>query len=437
MDNHYFNYSTYIAEYGWEYRRFLQKWRQLCATDKRWPPLHYRQQALLRSPNNHEHLARYDLRYIHLEALPQRKSSALGGILLEQVVAAAILAIDPRTTDGTGQLMLLHCANDEESLDRLLAVAQEELAHRGGYRLVGPTAPSPHLIGGVLDNYFHITPPLHTPYNPPYTPELMASSLTPWQNLTLSQIQLPRLDGGEKWATSPSNLDTVVSVPGKKTSVNLELLPLTGKLALSEPFLPLWQEASPVRTLFPLPDLVEARFMWAWLTAWPWAGWVVIVDKQPVGFALLQPDLAAANQVANGGRNPFWAWWLRWRVRRPSMSGRLLYGSVLPEWHGEGITELLWQQVIHYAQQQGWHSLTVGPHLAKADLVQGRNFGRVQASSRASHPGNRGNRNRYVGKESKTDDHDNAFSDYRETVVEQLKLTSQIQQQYTIYTTPG
>ncbi|HRW03791.1 MAG TPA: hypothetical protein P5121_01775 [Caldilineaceae bacterium] len=364
MQSRYFNYTTYHATHGWEYRRFLQKWRQIYATDSRWPPLHYRQQALLRYSQKSRHLARLDLSFIYLEALPQRKTvGAMGGILWEEAVAAAIVAIDPRVTDGSGQLILLHCANDEESLDRLLGIALEELARRGRYRLVGPIGPSPHLHCGSLTNYFHVMPPLHTPYNPPYIPELLASSMMPWQNLGLTRVSLaPPQDGKatvDPTATFATRLRELQTNP---RLAQVEFRPLTAALATSEQLLSLWQVASPVREFFPMPDRLEIEFLWQWITVWPWAGGVIFVADQPAGFVLLQPDLAIPNRVASGGKNPLWNWWLRWRVNRPVISGRLVYGGVSAQWQDYGIADLLWQWTVEYAQTQGWHSITVGPH---------------------------------------------------------------------------
>ncbi|MEZ4619485.1 MAG: hypothetical protein R2867_28820 [Caldilineaceae bacterium] len=287
-------------------------------------------------------------RYIQLEALPQRRQSlGVGTPLWEEPVAAALLCIDPRDQQRSGLLTLLHCANDEETVDRLRSVAQEELARQGGGRLLGPLALSPQLASGVLENYFHVVPPLHTVYNPPYLPELLSSSLTPWQSLSLFQLKLP---------VQP-NSTSKPTVPDQHISV----IPLTAPMAQAASFLPLWQIASPTGHLFPLPDPIEVAFIWDWLTVWPWAGWVAICQDQPLGFVLLQPDLAQQSRTAGGGHNPLWALWLRWRSQQPVSSGRLLYGGILPDWQGRGLEELLWQKTLRHAVEQGWSSLTIGP----------------------------------------------------------------------------
>ena len=58
-------------------------------------------------------------------------------------MAATIVQIDRRRTDSTAYLSLLRCANDEETLERVLALALEYAGEQGCDRLVGPTGPTP------------------------------------------------------------------------------------------------------------------------------------------------------------------------------------------------------------------------------------------------------------------------------------------------------
>lgn len=364
METNYFNFYPYIAERQWEYRRYFKKWHQLCFADIRYPPLHYGQKRILCKPQNSIHLARQNPQYIHIEALPQRKrAGAMGGALWEEVVAAAIIGVDPRREDRKGYLMLLQCANDEESLDRLLAIVQEEFAHYGVYEFVTPVGLSPHISCGSLDNFFHVPPPLHTPYNPPYMPELLASSLTPWQKYVLTKSPIPQVKASQEHALITASKATIDhQTRHSNDNFSLQILPLTARMARDDLLLPLWQELSPLRQHFPAPDQAEIEFIWRWLTVWPWQGWVAMVDGQPVGFAILQPDFAVPNRRAGGGQNPLWALWLQWREQRPTRSGRLLYGGVLEKWRNHDVARALYQQLIRYAQQQGWQTITMGPH---------------------------------------------------------------------------
>jgi GNAT superfamily N-acetyltransferase len=93
----------------------------------------------------------------------------------------------------------------------------------------------------------------------------------------------------------------------------------------------------------------------------PLFGWLAQVKDQPVGFILLQPDLAPALKWANGGRMLPWQLWLQWRSRRRVRQGRLLYGAVLPAWRKQGIGRQLWTQALQVAHAQEWQCLTIGP----------------------------------------------------------------------------
>jgi GNAT superfamily N-acetyltransferase len=341
----YFNYRTYVASSWWEKRTFVHKWWQLQAHDRRWVPPPYARlwQAIGAQPP--AHLARCQVLPIYLEALPNRTGGGVAGGYMEEPVAAAVVCLDPRQTDGTAYLALLSCSNDEESLDRLLGAASEEAGHYGYYQLVGPVGLSPWLQSGVLENYFHVTPPLHTPYNPPYLPEVIASSMQPWQETLLWQVPLP--------AAAPA-------IATLSPTIQLRPLQPTEEWAT---FLALWQVACQAIGNYPAPDAPEVAFLQRWLQQWPCWGWVAEAAGTAVGFVLLQPDLSAAVRRAKGGRNWLWSRWLQWRSQRRVAAGRLLYGGVLPAWQGRGIGTLLWQQVLTTAQQQGWQSLTVGPLL--------------------------------------------------------------------------
>ena len=79
--------------------------------------------------------------------------------MMEEPVAAAIVLIDPRRTDSTAHLAMLHAANNRESLERLLHAVQEQVGHEGIRRVVLPVGLSPYLGTGVLQDQFHREPP--------------------------------------------------------------------------------------------------------------------------------------------------------------------------------------------------------------------------------------------------------------------------------------
>ena len=52
----------------------------------------------------------------------------MGTAVFEETVAAALVQVDEQRGDGTAYVSLLHCANDEETLERLLGKAMEYVA---------------------------------------------------------------------------------------------------------------------------------------------------------------------------------------------------------------------------------------------------------------------------------------------------------------------
>ena len=84
-------------------------------------------------------------RALRLQAMHQ---PLLAGAVFEQPVAAAVLLCEPAPA-GAAYLSMLHCANDEETLDRLLGAAMERAAAAGCVRLVGPCGPLPCECGAA------------------------------------------------------------------------------------------------------------------------------------------------------------------------------------------------------------------------------------------------------------------------------------------------
>ncbi len=260
---------------------------------------------------------------------------------MEEAVAATVLLTNKRRTDGAAYLGLLQCVNDGEALERLLGAVTEQVGQAGCRRIIGPTGLSPHLESGVLQNYFQLAPPLHTPYHPPYLSELLEGVMEP-----LAQSHL--------FTIAPSTgLPSLPAGPARLTPLHPALL--------STDYLPLLAAACAAQPNFPPPDAAEAAFLIDWLQSWPLFGWLASVHEQPVGFVLLQADVAPSLRTAGGGRNLLWRLWLAGRSRRPMRNGRLLLGGVLPAWRNQGIGCQLWQQSLHTARQHAWQSLTVGP----------------------------------------------------------------------------
>ena len=356
----YFNYRLLPTGSRWERRAFAHDWWRILAGDKRWVPPYYPQLRWSLNPVQNEHLACLKPEYVRIEALPQRQDANRddadqGGFVpgsLEITVAVGLILRDERRHDGNAYLSLPHVVNDEESLERLLDYVAEMLAMTGCGRLIAPTGLSPHLGSGWLLNHWDLLPPAHTPYNPPYLPELIDRFMQPLgKQRCLYYLSVP--------GSVPSLVDTPAEL------VPLEPTRLAGELR------PLLAAACENEYGFAPPDNAEATFMLRWLGIAPFAGWLAQVDDRPVGFALVQSDLAPLLYRTRGGRGRLRRLWFTlakgWRTHR----GRLLLGAVLPEYRRQGIGRQLLQQVLAAAGAHGWEQVTVGPltQESPADLL--------------------------------------------------------------------
>ena len=350
----YFNYSTLWPADWWGRRSFARAWWSIYAGDPRWvPPDHATWQRLTtRSASPLWHGERAQL--IYLEALPRRTGAGspglgqplLAGAVFEEAVAAVLLHFSPEHGDGTAYLGLLRCVNDEETLERLLGAAMETAAGYGCVRLVGPVGPIPAWESGALSSHFHTTPPLHTPYNPPYLPDLLASTMTPLLETTLYHLPVRK---PEDTAASPAQLE-----PLTVAQIDSSLAPLvTAALAPHTD----------------APDLSgrEVDILRQWIGAWPSAGWLAKVDGKTVGIMLAQPDHATLERRTRGGRRLLWRWYAAWARRRPAAGGRLLLGAVDPAWRHRGIGQQLLTQVLRHAHAAGWQALACGPYRPGSD----------------------------------------------------------------------
>lgn len=341
----YFNHRAVIAEDRWSRWSFIRHWWRIYQSDPYWTPPYAPTLGRNFNPTRNPHFSRLKAIPLWLEALPRRAAPnaapSFSGVAIEQGVAAALALIDPRRTDACAHLAWLHCANDADSLARLLDVFSERLASLGVRRLIGPTGLSPHLGSGLLQDCWHLRPPLHTAYNPPYLPELAGNVWRPRSSARLFHLPvLPQLPAA---APSPARL-----------------LPLN-PARLAGDLLPLLAAACPPWLDFPPPDALEAEFLLRQFSPWPLWGWLAAANGEPAGFILLQPDLAPRLRRANGGRNPLWWLWLRWASRRPAGQGRVLFAAVLPRYRQQGIGRQLLHQALADAKARGWDSLAIGP----------------------------------------------------------------------------
>jgi ribosomal protein S18 acetylase RimI-like enzyme len=343
----FFNYSTHWPTDWWARRSFIDAWWKIYASDPRWIPPDYVAWRRLLTNRDVAYWQRVGAQSLYLEALPARRQQphtsatqpSLAGAVFEEPVAAAVLLYEP-TYDGTAYLSMLHCVNDEETLDRLLGAAIEQSMEAGCTRLIGPTGVIPAWCSGVLTNFFHVFPPNHTPYNPPYLPDLLAAAMTVCHQSVL--LRLPVRSSGSP-TTGPATIQP--------------LDPAT----LDKALLSLLDAALTPHAVAPKLAADAASLLIRWVTVHPTVGWVACVDETPVGFVVVQPDLAPVMRRFGGGRPLAMRWVAALAQRRPTQRGRLLFGAVAPEIRRRGIGRQLLSQALVYAASVGWCELSCGP----------------------------------------------------------------------------
>lgn len=359
MNVNYFNFRETEAAGRWDRRAFLNIWWRFYEHDRQWAPPYYPDLRRALSPPFDPYLQRRNPRLLYLEAVPRPARQEgpdrppLAMSAWERPVAAAVAL---HGAGGAVHLALPRSANDKGALRQLL----ERAAGGGGRTLLGPTHLSPYLGAGVLDSHWNLTPPLHTPYNPPYFCDLLRTVMRP-----ATRSRLYHLD-----------VNAGPAERGPATLVALE------PERLADDLLPLLETACAPWSDFAPPDAAEARFLLRWLERWPLRGWLALVDGEPAGFALLQADGAAAMQRAGGGRALWWRLWLQWATGRGTATGRLLFGAVLPDWRGRGVGGQLLAAARATAAQAGWRTLTIGPipeGAPAAGFLEGRGAQAVQA----------------------------------------------------------
>jgi ribosomal protein S18 acetylase RimI-like enzyme len=354
----YFNYTIHAvgAESAgrWELRDFVHAWWTIAGDDNRWTPPEYSRLRHEIDPRRNGHLSRLGIEFIRIEALHRtglRRSRTdqqeipLTSIF-ERSLAAAVAVIDPRRRGQTAHLALPQLANDAEAFDRLYYYLIEALSERGYHRIVAPVGLSPHLDSGWLVDSWNDWPPLHTPGNPPYLPELVERRLRPLQTGRLYRAEV---------IGAPSE-----PPPGPATVRLFDPWRLTGDL------LPLLVAATENPAAgFPPPDAAEAALLLRLLRPETLTGFLAEVNGQPAGFVLLGADTADRLRRAWGGR-PLWGQALlrlgaRFSRPRGIADGRLYFGAVLPAWRRRGVGGQLWDYALRQASGQGWRSLGVGP----------------------------------------------------------------------------
>ena len=343
----YFNYHFQIAANRWDRWTFLHRWYRLQTHDKQWVPPYFPilRQAL--NPTHNPHVARMQMIQMVVEAMPQRKQRqpntmdepVVFNSTFEVPVLNTAVFIDPRRRDHTAYFGLFDCVNDSETVERWLNQMRELLRGAHIARLVGPVGLSPFLGSGVLQDNWHLPPPMHTAYHPPYLAELMSHHFR-----TISQQRLYHIPVPEQVA-----LDDRVA-----------LRPLHHR-HLSTGLKYLFANSLDNRLGIPRPDPVEIEFLLRWMGEPAPFGWTAYLNEKIAGFVLLQADVGQHLRRLKGGR--FWWHRLAWHgmKNRRVKHGRLLFGGVHPDFQHQGVGTQLLRQALQAAKERGWETLTVGP----------------------------------------------------------------------------
>ena len=348
MAAHYFNYQQHVADSFWDRRHFIQRWYNHQRQDKRWTPPHSAALQPLLHPQRTPHLARMAPLFLYMDGLARRSSSLAGGAGFESTLATALLLTHAHGSERITHLSHLGSVNDQDSLETFFYFLSEKLWEKGSHKAVGPCIVSPHLQCGVLVDSFNLAPPLHTPYNAPYLPELLQGVMHPLEERRLYHIDIDiSKEGADESVLAAANGPA-------------QLSPLD-PMRLARSLLPLFQTACTISEHFPAPDRREAEFIISQLLLTPTLAWIARIQRNPVGFVMVQPDLGFALRRANGGRHWSWRRWLNWRSGRPVTTGRLLYLGVLPAWRRQGIGTQLLTHAVNQAAHRGWRTVTAGP----------------------------------------------------------------------------
>jgi GNAT superfamily N-acetyltransferase len=250
---------------------------------------------------------------------------------------------------GTGWFGFFECQDDPVVAQALMDAAEDALRQRGLEAVIGPVNLTTHDETGVLVDGFDAPASLMTPYNPPYYDRLLhAAGYTPANDYYAYRATLV----GD---VSPAVERLVRSYANGKNR-GIRIRPLDLKNWNSEArtiwslynrafesvwgFVPIaWDEFAPRAKRFrqfAVPELVP----------------IAEVDGEPVGFALVLPDINEALRGTNGRLIPFG--WLHIARAVPRIRAfRFILLGVLPEHRGSGVGALIAFHVRETARHLG------------------------------------------------------------------------------------
>lgn len=350
-----FELSVRAADRGAEHRSFIALPYRLYAADAQWVPPLRREERRRWSPTHNASLrGRWVRRFV-----AYRRDRVVG----------RIAAIEDRTfarrwERATGWFGFFECADDPAAARALLDAAAIALAGRGLEGMIGPVNLTTHDETGVLVDGFDAPASVLTPYNPPYYDRLLREAgCVPARDYHAYRASLagpvsPAMDrlvrgfatghsGAGRIRIRPIDLrhwedeaHTIMALYNAAFSTVWGFVPIT------------WAEFRPrarqfrafaVRELVPIAEL----------------------DGEPVGFALVLPDINVALARISGRLLPF-GWLTLLRTVPRIRAARFILLGVRPDCGGHGAGALLAYHVRETARRLGVEHLELS-------LVQGLN----------------------------------------------------------------
>lgn len=316
---------------------------KLYANDKRWI-------APLRS----EEFARWNPRKnAALHDIWQCRFLARRG---DRVVGRIAAIINPsyanRWYQAGGLFGFFESENCDDTAGALLNAAGDTLQRKGITRIVGPINLTTHDETGILVSGFDSAPTMLTPYNPSFYEQLLANQLYrihseyfayAWSTQCSSRPSVDRLLRHLKSSTQPPL--RIRSFADADWKVNVQIVHdlYNRSFAQTPGFVPIGASdfqgrANQFRQFY-----------------WPDMCLIAELNGQPIGFAIVLPDINEALSTIGGSFFPF-GWLKLLRAVSRIEKARFILLGVVPEFAGKGISIALIDQVLRTARKRGIQS---------------------------------------------------------------------------------
>jgi len=252
---------------------------------------------------------------------------------------------------NTGWFGFFECQEDPAAAQALLHEVEVALWARGLEAVIGPVNLTTHDETGILIDGFDTPASLMTPYNPDYYDRLLSGAgYTPAReyhaysanlvgDISPAMKRLMRAFASRRCGTGQIRIRSL-DLKNWKDEARMMWSLYNGAFETVWGFVPIsWKEFVPRAKRFrqfAVPELVP----------------IAELDGQPVGFALVLPDINVALKGTNGRLLPFG--WMHIARTIPHISQfRFILLGVLPEYRGRGVGALLAFHVRETARRLG------------------------------------------------------------------------------------